>query len=204
MPVVAAFSALWQYDRNTTMADPGARHFRTDGSSVNTQMALSSTDDDGADRHGALMALATGDHVQLRSTTTSGSWVSVVLTQAPSDLTSWVLLDVAQTDAGTVVEPSNNERVLLDFVRWEDAPGANYAITASELRLWSSITATDAGTTAAVDEVVASTNSVVARRCRADALADSPPELHNAALILAARTYKRRASPEGVAGLGDL
>lgn len=65
------------------------------------------------------------------------------------------------------------------------------------------MTATDAGTNEAIDEAVASANSVVTRRIRTDVAEPWPSEVHTAALILGARTLKRRASPEGVAGFGD-
>lgn len=76
------------------------------------------------------------------------------------------------------------------------------AITSAELRDWSHITATDAETTAMLEEVVATTNALIARRCIAGA--DLQPEVHTAALMQAARFYKRRGSPEGVAGFAEL
>lgn len=77
------------------------------------------------------------------------------------------------------------------------------AVTADEVRAWSSITATDPNTNAAVDEAVAAANALVGRRC-VPLIEPWPPEVHTAALIQAARIVKRRGSPEGVAGLGDL
>lgn len=76
-------------------------------------------------------------------------------------------------------------------------------ITADELREWSSITATDPNTIAMLDEAVASANAMIERRC-VPLPEPWPNEVHTAALIEAARTYKRRGSPEGVAGIpGD-
>jgi len=75
-------------------------------------------------------------------------------------------------------------------------------ITSAELREWSGVTATDPGTTAAIDEAVASANAMITRRCRDDMPNPWPAEVHTAALIEAARTLKRRGSPEGVAGIG--
>jgi hypothetical protein len=75
-------------------------------------------------------------------------------------------------------------------------------ITAEELRSWSAVTATDPATVDAIDEAVASANAMIERRC-ISALPDPwPDEVHTAALIEAARTLKRRGSPEGVAGFG--
>lgn len=76
------------------------------------------------------------------------------------------------------------------------------AITTDELRDWSHITATDPETSAMLDEVVTATNALVLRRCRPGA--DAEPEVHTAALMQAARFYKRRGSPEGVAGFAEL
>lgn len=74
-------------------------------------------------------------------------------------------------------------------------------ITVPELRDWSQITATDPSTIAGLDDAVASANAMVVRRCVV--LPDPwPAEVRIAALIEAARTFKRRGSPEGVAGLG--
>ena len=74
-------------------------------------------------------------------------------------------------------------------------------ITEAELREWSAITATDPATTNGLTEAVDAANATIVRRCIP--LPDPwPPEVHTAALIEAARTYKRRGSPEGVAGLG--
>jgi len=53
-----------------------------------------------------------------------------------------------------------------------------------------------------LDEAVAYANSVVIRRCVSGV--DAVPEVHTATLIQAARIYKRRGSPEGVAGLADI
>ena len=76
------------------------------------------------------------------------------------------------------------------------------AITSDELRAWSGISAVDPATDAAIDEAVNSANSLIARRI-IDTLSDWPSEVHTAALIQAARLYKRRGSPEGVANFGD-
>lgn len=75
------------------------------------------------------------------------------------------------------------------------------AITVEELRAWSSIVANDPASDAALNESVDSANSLITRR-----LVDLliwPPEVHTAALVQAARYYKRRGSPEGVASFGD-
>jgi hypothetical protein len=74
-------------------------------------------------------------------------------------------------------------------------------ITTDDLRDWSQITATDPATSAALDDAVASANAMIIRRCVP--LPDPwPDEVTIAALIEGARTFKRRGSPEGVAGLG--
>ena len=74
-------------------------------------------------------------------------------------------------------------------------------ITTDELRSWSGITATDPATNDGLDEAVAAANAMIVRRC-IPLPEPWPDEVHTAALIEAARTYKRRGSPEGVAGLG--
>jgi hypothetical protein len=78
------------------------------------------------------------------------------------------------------------------------------AITTTELRSWSGVTATDPGTNDGLDEAVNAANGLVARRLRADVPDPWPDEVHTATLIQAARIFKRRGSPEGVAGFGDL
>lgn len=75
-------------------------------------------------------------------------------------------------------------------------------ITEAELRDWSQVTATDPATTAGLTEAVAAANAMIVRRCVATLPEPWPAEVHTAALIEAARTFKRRGSPEGVAGLG--
>lgn len=76
-------------------------------------------------------------------------------------------------------------------------------ITADELRAWSGISAVDPATDAAINEAVNSANSLIARRIVDSLSVAWPPEVHTAALIQAARYYKRRGSPEGVANFGD-
>lgn len=81
-------------------------------------------------------------------------------------------------------------------------------IDATELRAWSSVTAADGATAEAIDEVVAATNAAIASRVRDDTYdtdaASWPAAVHTAALVQGARWLKRRGSPEGVAGFGDL
>lgn len=77
------------------------------------------------------------------------------------------------------------------------------AITSDEVRAWSSIVANDDATVAALNEAVATANGLIARRCVDFPSGVWPPEVHTAALIQAARIYKRRGSPEGVANFGD-
>lgn len=76
-------------------------------------------------------------------------------------------------------------------------------VTVNELREWSGISANDDATIAALDEAVASANSLIIRRCVDFPGGTWPPEIHTAALIQASRFYKRRGSPEGVASFGD-
>ena len=75
------------------------------------------------------------------------------------------------------------------------------AIDVQQLREWSQITATDPASVAALEDAVASANAMIVRRCVPFA-GEWPAEVTVAALIEAARTYKRRGSPEGVSGLG--
>lgn len=74
-------------------------------------------------------------------------------------------------------------------------------ITTDELRSWSQITGTDPATTDALVSAVESANAMIVRRC-VPLPSPWPSEVTTAALIEAARTFKRRGSPEGVAGLG--
>lgn len=75
-------------------------------------------------------------------------------------------------------------------------------ITVTELREWAGITASDPGTVSGITEAVNAANSLVGRRCVP--MTDPwPPEVHTAALVQAARLYKRRGSPEGFSGVGD-
>ena len=126
MPLVGAFSALWQYsDHTDTTVDPGAHQFRTDNPSAPTALSISTTDDDNGDRHDELAALGVGDHLVLRSTTTSGDYGSYVLTATPVDNTTWFALAVVLSHPPTAPgggAPPAAERVLLDFVRWAPDP----------------------------------------------------------------------------------
>jgi hypothetical protein len=95
------------------MADPGDRHFRlTDD---RTQAAISITDDDGTDRHDDLVALVVGDRIVMRSTQTGGEGADFTITTLPTDLTTWVLIDVSLT-ASQGTEASGNDRILFDFL----------------------------------------------------------------------------------------
>lgn len=69
------------------------------------------------------------------------------------------------------------------------------------LREWSQITATDPATVSGLEQAVASANAMIVRRC-VELPEPWPDEVITAALIEAARTFKRRGSPEGVSGLG--
>lgn len=76
-------------------------------------------------------------------------------------------------------------------------------ITATDLTTFMGITSSDAGLATTVDQAVAATNSIIVKRCVPDLPDPWPDEVTFAALEQGARLVKRRASPEGVAGMGD-
>jgi hypothetical protein len=77
-------------------------------------------------------------------------------------------------------------------------------ITAVEVREFMGLTSPDTFLAAVVDQATAATNELFAQRCGEYLpVAPWPPDLIYAALLQASRLVKRRASPEGVAGMGD-
>jgi len=117
--LVTTFSSLWQYETNPTMAKPDDRHYRTNTYDLApVELAFSVIDDDIVNRHDFLVTLASGDHIAIRSTQTQGDWSEVVVTDAVTDHTTWVLVPIAyvrQGGAGAV--PGGNSRMLFDFMR---------------------------------------------------------------------------------------
>jgi hypothetical protein len=79
-------------------------------------------------------------------------------------------------------------------------------LTAPELKQFMGITTTDTNLDQVVDWAVAATNVFILERC-SPYLNDSDPwdaSVEYIAKLQGARLVKRRASPEGVAGFGDL
>jgi hypothetical protein len=76
-------------------------------------------------------------------------------------------------------------------------------LTAADVAAFMGITSSDAGLVTTVDQATAATNALIAGRCVPDLPDPWPEEVFYAALMQAARLVKRRASPEGVAGMGD-
>ena len=75
-------------------------------------------------------------------------------------------------------------------------------ITDAEVREHMGLTSPDVALNHTVERATAATNALIMDRC-IDFPDVWPPEVVYAALLQASRLVKRRASPEGVAGMGD-
>jgi hypothetical protein len=78
-------------------------------------------------------------------------------------------------------------------------------LTSADLKTFVGITTSDAALDQVVDWAVATTNALILDRCESNLNSTDPwPETAEfAAKLQGARLVKRRASPEGVAGMGD-
>jgi len=189
------WSSLWQFSTSNVMADPGTRHVRWNDDAAPTQMAISVTDDDGTDRQAQLMALAVGQVVLVRSTSTAGDWGALSITALPVDLATWIKLDVALDESGTnSTPPVGNERLLLDFVVMGGATPT--PITAEDVFKWMGTPSPSAAATESMAKVVA---AVVSNAAKTHTVPDpDDPDYDLALTMMSARLWKRKSSPEGV------
>jgi nucleotide-binding universal stress UspA family protein len=120
-PVIGA--AVWQHDNNTTMGDPSTRHYRRNSTTDPTRFAFSVTDDDGRNLSADLLALQVGDHLIYRPVQDVASWMSLSVTAAPTDHTTWVEVAVVKLDAADEINlPKNGDKVMFSGIRYLPTP----------------------------------------------------------------------------------
>ena len=92
-------SETWQYSTVTAMADPTAKHFRFNNATNPTTLAVSGTDDDSESMLTRLAQVKVGDDVILRQATDPDSQMTLVVTAAPVNNTTWFQFTVVKTDS---------------------------------------------------------------------------------------------------------
>ena len=118
-------AGVWQHSTDTTIADPGNRHYRRNDAANPTQFAFSTTDDDLRDVSAELMALKVGDHLIYRPVEDVGSWMSFLVVAAPINAGHplWVQINVTRLDqAETITAPKVNDKVVFSVIRYLPTP----------------------------------------------------------------------------------
>lgn len=113
VPAVQPTSGLWQYNTNTTMADPGNGTIRTDDTpAASTTMAISVITRGGVDATRTLQTLSTGDVLFAQEKSNSANWGRYTITGAPTNNTTWFEIPVSYVAGGGTVTKST------DVVLW--------------------------------------------------------------------------------------
>jgi hypothetical protein len=121
-----SFAASWrQVAFVSTATTPSAQHYWRDSPTNPTMFGLSETSDDPSTPSFSNIHL--GDHVVYRPELDPGSWMSFVVTAAPTHITTatpgWWNIPVAKLDqATTIVAPANNDRVGFEVIRYTPTP----------------------------------------------------------------------------------
>jgi hypothetical protein len=90
----------WTYATQTTMADPGSGRIRSDASPA-TQIAISSTTNEGADASVVLAGLTTGDVLTFQEFANASNWARYEITSPALNTGSWFLFPVELIDNDT-------------------------------------------------------------------------------------------------------
>lgn len=127
---------LWRHDTSlVTTTDPGAGKYRRNNATTPTAFAFSTTDSDGAAVN--VLGLQQGDHLVYSPVGDPESWMSLIVTAAPTNSGTFVQVPVLKVDqATTVTPPNNNQQVLFSALRYQPTPdtlGGVHDIDTSEL-----------------------------------------------------------------------
>jgi len=114
-------NSTWGYDVEVVMADPGTGDMRLNATSNPTLMAISVTDDGGTVQTSILTTVRAGDHIVFSQTLDQTKWISMVVTGAIVNNTTWIQIPVVQVAIAPNF-PSTNENVDIGFVRYAPTP----------------------------------------------------------------------------------
>ena len=92
-------SETWLYDNTLTMADPGAKRFRFNHLTNPTALAISTTDAGGEATTARLAQVKLGDTVLLRQVADPDSQMTLIITAAPTNNTTWYQFTTVKTDS---------------------------------------------------------------------------------------------------------
>ena len=192
------FSSLWRYSDNPTIAAPVDGKWRWNTPTYD-QMAFAGLDDDGTDRVAELAALQVDDRIHLRNTTTADNW-AVFDIVAVDNQTTWVRFDVVLAGTGTVAGlPTNNQTVLVDFLR--STVSTFPTVADVERVLGVEAGSVDAGEVqVSIDEVA----DWADRHVKAEHIAAPTAELSGGLAKMAADNYRWKNSPNGWSGSDDM
>jgi hypothetical protein len=112
---------LYRHDTSLVMADPGAGDYRRNSATNPSLFAFSATDVNGAVVN--VMNLQVGDHLVYSPVGDPSSWMSLLVTVAPVNNTTWYLVGVAKIDEADIVnQPNNNQQVNFSVLRYKPTP----------------------------------------------------------------------------------
>ena len=115
---IALFGTYWAIDMATAMADPGAETYRFNNATTPTQIAFSTTGEDGSNYLTDLTGLQVGDQILWRPYQDVGSWMIFIVNTPPVNNTTWVQVGVALSQQSDVVRAQNTGRTAeFDFKR---------------------------------------------------------------------------------------
>ena len=112
---------IFRHDTSVTMGDPGSGRYRRNHTTSPTAFAFSKTDANGLTVNP--MNLAVGDHLVYSPVGDPASWMSLLVTVAPVDNTTWVQVGTTKLDQADVVNlPTNNQQVNFTVLRYKPTP----------------------------------------------------------------------------------
>lgn len=115
------FRTTYRHDTSTTMGDPTAGKYRRNNVTNPTALAFSTTDAAGVAQN--VMNLQVGDHIVYSPVGDPNSWMSLLITTAPVNNTTWYQVAVSKLDQAVVVNPpTNNQQVLFSVLRYKPTP----------------------------------------------------------------------------------
>ncbi len=118
-----SIAGTWRFDTSTSMTAPANSRFRYDNATPAsvTQIAIDDDSRQGGDFSNLFNQMKAGDRIYIQQNDTPANFIFVTLTDAPTDNTTWFLLDVEVVDSGSL--PGNNEDCAVLFII--DAGGAS-------------------------------------------------------------------------------
>lgn len=189
----------WDWRIMSSVSDPGAGRVGV----VDVTVLLGATDRHGGDAYASLAELDEGWELLLQERTSGEQMAHLRLTVKPTDLGTWFAMphDVLSTGGGWA--PAGND----DIMVWRaapDVPGSSPSgVTVDDVAGWLAMTVRSSEVDSLLQRCLDATVSHIAGRLGGWVPVPWPSHVETAVLIQTSRLYKRRNSPEGVAGFGE-